>query len=206
MKFNCFGKTKMALAIAMAVIIVVYIFTMTSGFLKYEEIDYETNDVGEVVLNKDGDPIEITKKVDASQLSYIWFPTQHAKTLGGQLESFIDDYEYNVNDVAMPLVILFVLGIVVAILALVSLKTKKAVLWSVFGAIWGLVAAYCYIFNPGMKAAGEIACLSDANTLVLIQSILAYIGCVGGIASLVIAVYAKRKNNKLLMESILRRD
>ncbi len=207
MKFNCFGKTKIVLTLVMAVLILFYVLTMTGSFLKYESIDYETDEAGYPIQDENGDPIEIIKKVDASQLSFIWFPTEHAKTLGSQLEAFSEnDYEYNVNDVAPILVLLFVLGIIVVILALVSLYTKNAVLWSTFGAIWGILAAYCYIMNPAMRAAGEIACLSEAGILVMIQSILAFVGCVVGIAAFVISVYAKRKNRKLLMESILKRD
>ncbi len=207
MKFNVFGKTKIILAVVMLVVVVAYLFTMNFGYLRYEETDYETDEMGYPILDEDGNPKEIIKHVNESQLGYIWFPTEQAKVLGGELEAFIGtDYEYDVNDVAMPLVVLFVLGIVVACLIVASFFSKKAVLWSSFAAIWGVVAAYCYIFNPGMIAAGEIPCLAQAGTLVLIQSILAYIGCIIGLAAAVIAYYAKRKNNKLLLESILKRD
>lgn len=206
MKFNYFGKTKTVLAIVMAVMMIVYIFSMTASFIKYEETDYETNAEGDVLLDENGDPIEIFKKVDASELSYTWFPTAHAKVLGGQLEAYIEDYEYNVNDAAPIMALIFLLAIVVCVLAIVSLFTKKKILWTVFAVIWGAIASYSAVFNPAMRAAGEIDCLMEAGGLAIIQTIMSFACLALGIAALVISVYAKRKNNKMLMASILRRD
>ena len=207
MKFNYFGKTKIALAIVMIVITLVYVFSMTGSFIKYEEIDYKTDAAGNVLQDENGDPIEIINKVDTSQLGFIWFPTVYAKVLGGELEGYIgEDYEYNVNDIAPVMVLGFIIGIVVAVLAALSLFTSKKIIWTVFASIWGILAAYSHLFNPAMRAAGNIDCLSGAGTLVTIQSVLAFLGLIVGIAALVISVYAKNKNNEMLLESILKRD
>ncbi len=207
MKFNYFGKTKIVLAALMIVITLVYVFSMTGSFIKYEEIDYKTDAAGNVLQDENGDPIEIINKVDASELSFIWFPTVHAKVLGGELEEYIgEDYEYNINDIAPVMVLIFIIGIVVAVLAVVSFFTSKKIIWTVFAAIWGVLAAYSHLLNPAMKAAGNIECLSGAGGLVTIQTILAFLGLIVGVAALIISVYAKNKNNKMLLESILKRD
>ncbi len=219
MKFNYFGKTKMILAIVTAVIVVAYIAAMAGAFgnfIKYEEPDYKMEMVdGKEVFVKDenGDYIEIVKEKEASQLGYVWLPTEHAKVFGTQIEEFVnadidpaeEAYEFNVNDVAPIWALLFALGIVLAILAIVSVFTKK-ILWSYIAAIWGILAVYCCLTNPAVKAAGAIECLSGAGLTATIQTAISYASCVIGIASLVIAIYAKRKNKKMLMESILKRE
>lgn len=207
MKFNYFGKTKIVLAAVMIVITLVYVFSMTGSFIKYEEIDYKTDAAGNVLQDENGEPYEIINKVDASELSYIWFPTIHAKVIGGELEEYIgEDYEYNINDIAPIMVLIFIIGIVVAILAVISFFTKKKIIWTVFAAIWGILAAYSHLMNPAMKAAGNIPCLAEAGTLVAFQAVLAFLGLAVGVAALIISVYAKKKNNKMLLESILKRD
>lgn len=209
MKFNYFGKTRAILAIVMIVLMVAYLASMTGSFIKYEQHDYRETETGELYYDENGLPEEIVRDIDVSQLSYLWFPSAHSSVLSSELAAYFDnEYEYNINDTATTPVLLFILGIVTAILAFVSLFRKKKILWTWFALVWGLIGVYCYIANPIMKAAlsGEVACVAVAQQLVMIQMIIAFVGCAVAIAAFVISNYADKKNNKMLMASILKRE
>lgn len=204
MEFNYLKKTKIVLAIAMIIITLTYVATTFGGFLSYTEVDYKTDANGKPIRSE-----KIEHHIESSMLDYMWFPSVHKSTLKEELGDFFsseydEEYEYNVNDTAVGPVLLFLLGIVTAILAACSLFTKRKILWTVFASIWGLVGVYNIFSNPILKAAGKIDCLSGAGNLVLMQEILLAVGCVIALASLVIYVATDKKNKRDLLQSILK--
>ena len=217
MKFDYFKKTKLVLAVIMAVITLTYVVSMTGTFIKYDYEDYQTDKDGVLIKDANGDYIRETRNVDFSQLRYLWFPKSvgadgsvdlnfESKIEDELKEYYGDSYEYSVNKAATTPVLLFVLGLVVVGLAISSLFGKNKILWTVFAVIWGIIGVYCYLTNPLIRAAGVAEMLMAAKGLVTLQTILAFVGCAVAIAALVISCYAKRKNHKMLMESILKRD
>lgn len=202
MKFNYFGKTKVVLAIAMILITLVYVVSMTGTFFTYEKFTPTLDADGYPSVDDNGEIIGKEEVVEVSQLSYIWFPS--GKDYKEYIES--DFVDYNINEVAPVMVLLFVLGIAVLVLAIVSLFTNKKIIWTVFATIWGVLAVYNFLTNPTMKLASGIECLQASTGLVTTQIILSCIGCVVGVGALIISVYARKKNRDMLMASILKRD
>ncbi len=217
MKFDYFKKTKIVLAIVMTVITLAYVVSMTGSFIKYEYEDYQTDKDGVLIKDENGDYISETREVDFSQLKYLWFPNSvgaggntdmnFASSLESELKDYYgDSFVYTTNKAATAPVLLFVLGIVVAILAITSFFGKNKILWTVFAVIWGIIGVYCYLTNPLIRAAGHVEMLMVAKNLVTVQTIIVCAGCAVAIAAFVISYYAKKKNHKMLMESILKRD
>ena len=229
MKFNYFTKTKIALAIVMILIMVAYLVSMTGTLIKYEDtqIVMEKNPktgLLETKFDENDEPVIKHKTYEISELAFAWFPKtggqsdvptlkSHSEKLYEEIsayadEGFMEEYpeKSDMPNAVTLLAFLSIIGVVVIILAAMSLFTDKKVLWTVFASIWGIVGVYYYLTNDLVKAAGKIDILAEAGGMMQTQTILAIVGCVVGIASLVISVYAKRKSRKMIMANALKRD
>ncbi len=221
MKFNCFNKTRMVLAIVMILITVAYLFSLSGTLIEYDTTEFVFEN-GEMKRGADGDPIFEDKHYEVSALKFAWFPHSggphdepHYIKLYNEIgnseyadEAYFEEYtEANfISDEVSGMAYLFILGIIVIILAIMSMFSKCKVLWSVFASVWGIFGAYYYLTSYLVKCAGKIEMLAPAGGMMKLQTILALAGCIVGIASFVIAVYSRHKTRKSIMEAALKRD